>query len=484
MANVLEILIKAKNEFTAEFEKATGSLGQFTTAAGLAGAAGAAAGLAIVAAMQQAQGAIVSNTLKMADNVEMLDRMANYTGLSVQQLDLFRQQLDDDGLSADQLSQALRYMREQLNAGNKELATLGITSGDTFTALQQMAAAMDRAKTVGERAAVASAALGMRNAELAASVATAAANMNGMQAEALANGTALTDDYLATMRDLGNTMDDFAKTQKAFAMASAQFFGPMIDGATKFLIALNNIRMAYGQLPKRIADAMFGTDFRAMMMPAHGDGFEVKRQEFGGDSRTRLPGRDLGQWFTGQGGLSIMSRLPDGFSDTSKMFMRVMGGKNADGGQSDESVKTPLEKSFNAIREAAERFGASFQSSLTATLTRALSITTQSNNLIVQSFVSLANAVVATIAEMMAEAAAAGLVKLAVQVGVGFATGGAGAPVAAMRMAPVAAGRSTGNTFNISAINARSVIEDLTNPTGSLRRANDRIRDIAVAQMG
>ena len=36
----------------------------------------------------------IGNTLKMADNVEMLDRMANYTGLSVQQLQVFRREIE------------------------------------------------------------------------------------------------------------------------------------------------------------------------------------------------------------------------------------------------------------------------------------------------------------------------------------------------------------------------------------------------------
>lgn len=481
MANVIEILIQAKNQASAEIDKATGGLGKFATAAGIGAAAGNMAGQAIVAAMQQAKSTIIDMTLAQSDNVEMLDRMANYTGISVQKLDIMRTQLEADGLSADQLSQALRFLREQLNSGSDKLAHFGITSRDAFTALQQMSAAMSNAKDVGERAEIATAALGMRNAELAASVALSASNMSTLQADALRNGTALTGEYLAKMRELDATMDQFAKTQKSFSMAMAEMFQPALKGAGDLLNKLNSIGAEMKRMDSQI-NKIPGLRSGPTMMSAH-DGFNYGNTNFAPPLRAG-------------GGDAVVNPLVAKLDELVKAFTQLgsggslatlRGAMSGGGGSlnaSDKAVE-PITKSFTAIQEAAQQFGSNFQSSLSGMLSRALSITTTSNNLIVMAFASLANAVTQTIAEMMARAAAMGLVKLALN----FVGGGGGVDAkigkvfgAKMGASPLSAGG--GNTFVIQSINSRDAMESIMNPTGSFRRANDRMRDINAAAMG
>jgi hypothetical protein len=486
MANVIEILINAKNNASAEIDKATGGLGKFATAAGIGAAAGSFAGQAIVTAMQQAKSAIIDTTLAQADNVEMLDRMAKYTGISVQKLDLMRQQLIDDGLSADQLSTALRYMREQLNSGSDKLTAFGITSRDAFTALQQMATAMDRAKDVGERAAIATAALGMRNAELADSVARSASNMSGMQAEAFRNGTALTADYLTKMRDLDAAMEQFAKTQKAFGMAMAEAFAPTLITLTKIITALNQARMVFD----KAKDMMF--------LQQYGGGYKEQRGAGRSWESNPTPGGGGG----GGTGNAVVDVLANKLDALTKAFTGLGGGGSGSmlnarvgaladayaglgpASDSGKEVSDPITKALTNVQEAAVQFGSNFEGSMRSMLAQALTITTSSNNLIVMAFTSLANAVTQTLAEMMARAAAMGLVKLALNF---LPTGGVDAKIGKVfgaTSSPMSAMRGGGNTFVIQSISSRDAMEDLLNPTGSFRRANDRMRDISVAAMG
>lgn len=488
MANVIEILINAKNNASAEFEKATGSLAQFTTAAGLAGAAGALAGQAIVSALQNAQQAIVGTTLKMADNVEMLDRLSNFTGISAQRLDLFRQQLEDDGLSADQLSNALRYLREQINSGDKTLAKYGITSRDSYTALQQMATAMRNAKDSAERMAIATATLGMRNAEAATSIGEAALNMDTLLADALRNGTSLTEEYLKKMRELGDTMDEFAKTQKSFAMASAEFFSPMIKGAADFLTQLNRIRVAYDSLPKKVANLIFGpqqfSGFGGGASGGNGGGADwgSPPPPGGGGGASGRVTTWARPWDPNAGGLGVMARLPEAIFTLADSIKLTLGGP---GGAGDASGKTTeaISKPFDAIHSAAMRLGQNLEGTFRSAFSSILAITSSSTNLVVQLFTALANGILQTISDMLAEAAARGLVDFALS----FVSGGTSAAAkvgSVFKSQPLSAGRSTGNTFVIQAIDARSAMDDILNPTGSLRRANDRVRDIAIAQAG
>lgn len=493
MANVIEILINAKNNASTEFEKATKGLQQFASIAGIAGAAGAAAGQAIMGAMQGAQQAIVSNTLAHADLVEMLDRMSSTTGISVQRLDLFRQQLEADGLSSDQLSQALRYLREQINSGNKELEKYGITSRDSFTALQQMAQAMQRARDVGERAAISTAALGMRSSELAGSIAEVARNMDGAQADAMRNGTALTDEYLTKMRELDKSMDEFAKTQKSFGMASAEFFQPLIKGAADALTGINRMNSALREMDSQI-NKVPGLRAGMSMQASHSSDYSDPAGYMagigaggggggGGGSRSGRVTTWANPYDPNASGMGIMARLPEAIMELATALKLTMGGP---GGAGDASGKTmdSISKPLDAIHSAAMRLGQNLEGTFRSAFSSILAITSSSTNMVVQLFTALANGILQTISDMLAEAAARGLIDFALS----FATGGTSSAAAKVgsvfKSQPLSAARSTGDTFVIQAIDARSAMDDIMNPTGSLRRANDRVRDIAIAQAG
>lgn len=486
MANVIEILINAKNNATAEFEKSAGSLAKFTTAAGLAGAAGALAGQAIAAAMQNAQQAIIGNTLKMADNVEMLDRMANSTGLSVQQLDIFRQQIEDDGLSADQLSQALRFMQNQIVAGDKSLTAYGITSRDAFTAVQQLAGAMSKARDAAERTAIASAALGARNAELATSVVTAAEGYSGRLNEAFRNGTALTSEYVTKLRDLDAALDTYNRTtKKALEMQTAQFFAPMIQGATELLSKLN----ALIQAKQRWDQTNFGVRFGGGASGGKGGGADWGEPAptgggGGGGGAPAPAGRATvwaRPWDQGASGMGIMATLPTLVVSMAEILKRMTGA--AGGGIGDGSSKTTdaLTKPLDSVHQAALRFGANIEGAFRTAFSNVLNITTTSTNAVVQLFTALANGILQTITDMLAEAAARGLIDLALS----FVPGGDVASKVGKlaTKSTMSAGRG-GDTYVIQSFDSRSTMQELVNPTGSFRRANDRLRDIAIAQAG
>lgn len=478
MANVIDILINAKSNATAEFAKATGSLAQFTTAAGLAGAAGALAGTAIVTAMQNAQQAIIGTTLRMSDNVEMLDRMSNYTGISVQRLDLFRQQLEDDGLSADQLSVALRYLREQLNSGDKTLAKYGVTSNDAFTALQQMSAAMQNAKTVGERAAIATAGFGLRNAETAASILLVARNIDTKMVEALRNGTLQTDEYLKKMRELGDTMNEFAKTKKSFDMQTATFWAPYIEGATKLLTVLNQVMTV-----KRAADrVMFAQLYGGKPVSYHGAGRSWESAATGGGAPPPPPPKPVIDPLTEK--ITALVKALENYSGSSLSGLRSALSGGASAGVDGKTVSDSIEKPLDRIHAAALRFGQSIEGAFRNAFTSILTITSSSTNLITQMFASLANGILQTVADMLAQAAAKGLIDLALSFLPG---GGITSKIGSLATNVATSTRMTqggGNVYNISSFNSRDTLDDLLNPTGSFRRAGDRMRDLAIANAG
>jgi len=74
-----------------------------------------------------------------------------------------------------------------------------------------------------------------------------------------------------------------------------------------------------------------------------------------------------------------------------------------------------------------------------------------------------------------------GLDLLGVAIGgpIGGFISGVGAGVMPHAMAPAG-----GDTYNISTLNAKDLIQEIVSPSGQLRRANDRIRDVSLAAMG
>ena len=478
MANVIEILINAKNNASAEIDKATGGLGKFATAAGIGAAAGAMAGQVIQRAMQEVQNVVVNNTVAMADYAEMLGRVAQDTGLSTQQLQVFRREIERNGVSSDHLTQSLRFFEQQLATGG--LAKYGVTSRDTFSALQQLSTAYNHAGDATARVEMANAALGARNGQLATSVLSVAGAYSQHLNAAMDSGYVMSGRLEGSLGQLDTSLDDFKDTVQAFKNASADLFAGPLKSAVDFLNALNKINQAFEQNKNRAMGALekeLGVGFGGGTSRGSGAGRRWESKPV--PTSPGKPGPadplvakldELVKAFTQIGGGGPLASL--------RGAMAGGMGAGADG----KSASDPIVKAFSRVQEAAAQFGTNFSGSLSSTLTQALSITTTSNNMLVMAFTSLANALTATIAEMMARAAAMGLVKLALN----FLPGGGATSkinsVFGATSAPMSAMRAGGgNTFVIQSISARDAMDDLLNPTGSLRRANDRMRDISIA---
>ena len=502
MANVIEILIQAKNSASAEIEKASGGMTKFATAAGLGAAAGAMAGQLIQRAMQEVQNIVITNTLAMSDYAEMLGRVGQDSGLSTQQLQVFRREVERNGVSSDTLSQSLRFFNDQLATGG--LAKYGATSRDTFTALQQLSKAYMGAGDAAGRVEIASAALGGRNAQLARSVFDVAAAYDGRLSDALGSGYVMSNRLETALNGLDGSLDNFKDTTMAFKLAAADLFSGPIKSAVDFLNALNGINQWFeGNKAKAMDDLKkeLGGSGRswttnassgggAMFGPGNDHGLIDLRRSREERALARVVSVRKPLAFSGATGFepnaiaSLMQALA-GYSGSAQGALKTSMGRDFDGSTlSGKDASEPMRKSFTAIQEAAASFGSNFEGSLRGTLMQALSITTTSNNLIVQSFTSLANAVASTIAEMMARAAAAGLVKLALSFIPGGGAISAGAKIGATFGTSMRAGGGGGDTYIVSSINQADAYANLTNPTGSLRRANDRIYDLRVAAMG
>lgn len=485
MANVIEILINAKNNASAEIDKATGGLGKFATAAGVGAAAGAMAGQVIQRAMQEVQNVVVNNTVAMAAYAESLKRVGEDTGLTTKQLQVYRREIERNGLSVDSLEQSLRLFNQQLAAGT--LAKYGVTSRDTATALEQLSRAYLFASDTASRAAIAGDALGARNARLASSVIAVASAYSDKYNEAVSSGYVMSDRLEGSLGKLDTSLDDFGDTMQAFKNAAAGAFNGPLKGAVDFLNAINQINQAFEKMKQNAESRLLEQLTPASMMPAHGAG------GWSGGMMS-AHGNPLVGGGGGKPAPAVVDPLVAKLDELVKAFTQVGGGGplsalrgamagGVGAGADGKSMSDPVVKAFSRVQEAAVQFGSNFQGSLTSTLTQALSITTTSTNMIVMAFTSLANALTATIAEMMARAAAAGLVKLALSFLPGGGAVSAGAKIGATFAASSRMGGG-GNTYVIQSISARDAMDDLLNPTGSLRRANDRVRDISIAAMG
>lgn len=176
-----------------------------------------------------------------------------------------------------------------------------------------------------------------------------------------------------------------------------------------------------------------------------------------------------------------MATLPTLVVSMAEILKRMTGA--AGGGIGGESSKTTdaITKPLDSVHQAALRFGANIEGAFRTAFSNVLNITTTSTNAVVQLFTALANGILQTVSDMLAEAAARGLIDLALS----FIPGGDVASKVGKlaTKSTMSAGRG-GDTYVIQSFDSRSTMQELVNPTGSFRRANDRLRDIAIAQAG
>jgi hypothetical protein len=158
VANLLQTIITAQNNSRAALVETRAqilSIGEAATAASpqlagmtahlssLASAAGAMATpvgmLATLAAAGVTAGiAMTKMGLTLSDTVEQLRRQSEVTGVSIQQLQVLRQSLENLGGSGDDVNRSLAFLGRNIAQGNPLLAQLGITTRNVYEAFLQL----------------------------------------------------------------------------------------------------------------------------------------------------------------------------------------------------------------------------------------------------------------------------------------------------------------------------------------------------------
>ena len=495
--NTVQIVIQAKDQASQVLRALRGDLAGIES--GLAGIGGKAAIFAGLAGGIALVGAgAVKMAIGIANDVEQLDRLSARSGVSIQNLQVMRRTIEEAGGNAESLSGALSFLNRALAQGNPLLAQIGITAKDAFGAMLQLGEAFSKSDDAAKKNLVAFQLLGRGGTELIADVEELSKSFDGMKGSMQASGLLMSGDTVDAARQLDAEMDDFTRNWEGFWMrikvSTVPGVNAVVSGINKMIDA---IRMGAPQLALANVFAP-GPAFGPQEKPAGWDAAHP-----GGSGGPSLSGVGAGS-----GGLSAAEQVRrlQGFAGIRELqnlgrrgTTRASGafpgsGGAADGGEAGGSglgvVVAEWQQAAREISDSAkslqESLGAVFSGLQRGFYTVFANLTNKSQTFkgaMSTIFRSLVDEILAQFARLAAAAA----FKLVLRVAAAAATNGAseaGGGLFASQTAPGAPSAlrtrggagGGGNTINVYAIDAQSMVQSMGGIGGSLRRANDQIR--------
>src|SRR3972149_3570350 len=136
MANVVEILIRARDEASRVLQRVAGETSALSATAGRLAGPGA-LGAVVITATATA-GAIFVMGRRFADMTEQLERLSARTGVASRDLQILREILREGGGDAEALTLALQFLNRSIATGDPVLKQLGITTQDVGEAFRQL----------------------------------------------------------------------------------------------------------------------------------------------------------------------------------------------------------------------------------------------------------------------------------------------------------------------------------------------------------
>jgi hypothetical protein len=284
VANVIEILIQARNTAGAALKDASADVGRLRGALGglspalamiggqLGGMAGslsavAAGGIGMAGAVAIGGAALVTLGVaafgagrKLADTSEQLERMKTRTGVSIGNLQVMREVIKEGGGDAESLTLALGFLNRAIATQDPLLAQLGITTRDTFSAFQQLVSILSKSTDAANVAKVAQQLLGRGSGDLIASFKDLTTQIGPMGEKMRAAGLLITDDMLPRLRDLDAEMDTLSRNWAGAMMRlQAASIGPanaMADAFNRLFDAMQGRKASPEQIAARSADTL------------------------------------------------------------------------------------------------------------------------------------------------------------------------------------------------------------------------------------
>jgi hypothetical protein len=205
--NTIEILIRARDEATAQLQQVSSSLGGFSALVGrvASGLGPLGAVLAIIGAGAAAAGKAAHS---LADEVERLDNLSKQTGVSVGNLQTMQQILREAGGSAEDANIAFNFLNRAIATQDPLLKKLGITTKDTWQAFNQLVQILAASKDHAARVEVAYQLLGRGSAVLLGKIDQLAQQLPNARSEMEKLGVVMSDKTLEGARALDKQTDE------------------------------------------------------------------------------------------------------------------------------------------------------------------------------------------------------------------------------------------------------------------------------------
>lgn len=480
----VDVILRARDEATSQIQKMASALSGLGT---VASRLNVVMGLAV-----SGFAAAAGFATKLAADVEQLDNLSASSGVSARNLQVLQFAFKQGGVDAAALTQGLNFLNRAIASNDPVLAKLGVTSGDTFEAFMQAAMGLQTIANDAERAKLTYDMFGRGGAQLIPVLLQLAGGFDSVSAAAERTGNVLSETDLEKMREIDAQFDKMSAVFEGFGKRVAVAVGgPLAD----FLKWLEDVAK-FSKDP--FIRALFGGG-------AGGEGDPKIRTGGVGDammagvmvSAKRVNPINLGSFASSAEGATFGLRGTSGPTlEHLKNMMKV------------DPVVEEAKLKFTEFAAHLERVAATIQQ-VFRTVGDALSFG------IVEVFVNLTNkaqtfssaiqnifrhmvqGVLQAIGEIVAAQVTKAFIKILGAV-VGFFIGGpTGAaigsglgggfdsPVPSMGLTAgggaASAAMGGGNTFIIQTINARDTLQSLLSPTGSMRTANSRLREVAAA---
>lgn len=248
MANVAEIIIRARDEATAVLQKVAGSSSALNGAIARIGAsAGALGTVASTAAL--AGGAVLAMGRQFADQVETLERLSDATGVSTQNIQILQAEFKKAGLESSDATNALTFLARAIGRNDPLLAQLGIRTRDVHEAMLQVSDAFTKSKDAAFKQNAAIKLLGRSSSEAAGVMSGLREKLQGTQAEMLRAGAIITDDLKPAARELDEQLDKLGITWQGVWTRAAATLAPAAVAIMDYLARITTAVQKLADLP-------------------------------------------------------------------------------------------------------------------------------------------------------------------------------------------------------------------------------------------
>ena len=445
-------------------------------------------GVAAVAAFRAAS--------TLADEMEQIQRQATRTGVGANQLQIMSRIIEEGGGNAAGLTQQLTFLNRAIGNQNPMLAKLGITTKDTGQAYLQLMRALASSRDVGLQTVVAMELLGRAGSDVIADAKAITADYERMAKAIEAAGLAITPGLLEAANKLDKQTDDLKLRWDGMIRTFQTGLLPVAQLTAELAkMSIELVRMTPGLIAleawaARIREAK-AEDAKVVPLSAHqvaAATAALKDQlavlggikEVQDHLRLAPPGAVAGA----AAEVDVLAGRETGGEKSQRAFMERTTALLRAQMKIQGQVKEQSLQLFAEVNEFALAASQGIVRGIDSVFQGFLDKSQTIGSVVTTLWRSIASAILSELARIAAAQALLFLGSLIPgPIGVALRIAG-GAPrmsvPSAGGLAPIGAGAG-GNTYNIRAISARDVLQDLTSTGGSFRRANDRLIELGGA---